>query len=71
MDGKWNNDLDVIEEIIKRRGLAITIDLIADVCSLTADRIRDRGLYLGDDARADAWDSEVGKLLAFIYSVKV
>ena len=67
----WNNDLDVIEDMLKRRGLANTIDLLANVCSLKADQVRDRGLHLGDEARADAWDRELVKLLTFKDSVEV
>ena len=57
-----NVDLDTMADLVGRRGLVATLEVLAETVSTIADDVRDGPA----DRWADAWDFEVSKLLAFI-----
>jgi len=57
-----NVDLDTMADLVARRGLVGTLEVLAETVSTIADDVRDGPV----DYWADAWDFEVPKLLAFI-----
>ena len=62
-----NVDLDTMADLVARRGLVGTLDILAETVSTIADDVRDGPVdYIDRIKWADAWDFEVPKLLAFI-----
>lgn len=55
-----NELLDRFEELVDRHKLAEVVDILAEVCSMKADHIRENWQ---DDALADEWDICAAALL--------